>query len=319
MKIAYTEKTHLRPDNLKRLHIINSIIDDYRAQGYVMTLRQLYYRLVARNVIANSTKEYAALSKLLNKGRMAGIVDWAAIEDRGRQPRIDYSTQDVPGALRDIRYSYKLDRMKGQPYYIEVWIEKDALSNVFRRVTDLFHINLMVNKGYSSASAMHDAYLRMKKTRKPVKILYFGDHDPSGKDMVRDIRDRMYDFGLYQLEVVNPALSYEQVQQYDLPENPVKFSDPRANDYVEEFGEHSWELDALDPRILNEISKREVLNYIDRGTFEDVVRLESKQKNILRKLEGDYDEDEHIEVSYDEDEVEGILNQLDEDQEDEES
>lgn len=317
MKIAYTSKTHLSKEGLQRLMIINSIIDDYAAQGYVMTLRQLYYRLVARNVIANNVKEYAKLSILLNKGRMAGIVDWAAIEDRGRQPRLDYHADDVPDALYDISSQYKIDRMDGQDYYLEVWIEKEALSNVFRRVTDQFMIRLMVNKGYSSASAMHDAYLRFKKARKPVKILYFGDHDPSGKDMVRDIEDRMLKFGLKRFEVVNPALSYEQVQQYDLPENPVKFSDPRANDYVAQYGEHSWELDALDPVILNEISRREVVKYIDVNVFEERLKLESMQRNILKHMMATYDEDAYTdEVSYSQEDIDEGMNGLDEDQED---
>jgi len=322
MKIAYTSKLGLRADNLARLHTINSIIDDYAAQGYIMTLRQLYYQLVSRNVISNNQKEYAKLSILLNKGRMAGIVDWAAIEDRGRQVRIGYSADDVPDALSDIAYSYKLKRMDNQDTYLEVWIEKDALSNVFRRVTDQFHINLMVNKGYSSASAMHDAFLRFKaanKLGKPVKVLYFGDHDPSGKDMVRDIDKRMNDFGLRNYEIVNPALSYAQVQQYDLPENPVKFSDPRANDYVEQYGEHSWELDALDPRVLASITRAEVLRYIDLDKFEATLRLESKQRNIIKRIAAYYDEDEFNDVEATEKDIREGMAGLDVDQEDEES
>jgi len=86
MKEKFRDKLGMSKANIERLETINNIVEEYRRQDFILTLRQLYYQLVSRDVIPNSQKEYAKLSILLTKGRMAGIVDWSAIEDRGRTP-----------------------------------------------------------------------------------------------------------------------------------------------------------------------------------------------------------------------------------------
>lgn len=130
MKQAFTNRLQLSRANAERLETINEIIEEYAADGYAVTLRQLYYQLVARDIIPNRTAEYAKLSDLLKKGRMAGIVDWDAIEDRVRRPYIPYWASGVRGALEDTVSQYRLDRMADQETYIEVWCEKDALSGI---------------------------------------------------------------------------------------------------------------------------------------------------------------------------------------------
>lgn len=280
MKIQY-RSISLNRENKLKLTVINNIVEEYLAQDYILTLRQLYYQLVSRNVIANNQKEYAKLSKLLKEGRMAGVIDWNAIEDRGRKPRLPYFANGISDALTDIKNQYRLPRLNDQKVYIEIWIEKEALSNIFNRVADPYHINLMVNKGYSSCSAMHEAAKRFRNhARKDKYILYFGDHDPSGKDMVRDIRDRMKEFNIL-LDVISPALTYAQVQQYNLPENPVKLTDSRASDYIAEFGEHCWELDALEPSVLLDITETEVKKLIDIKKYNATLKQEAADKEVF--------------------------------------
>lgn len=288
MKIAYTDKLALNTQNKQRLEIINDIIEEYLDDNYVLTLRQLYYQLVSRDIIPNQQTEYSKLSILLKKGRMAGIVDWDAIEDRGRQPKLPYWVNDIKHALTDTVEQYRLDRQKEQSNYIEVWVEKDALSNVFLRVTEKYHINLMVNKGYSSCSAMHDAAQRFKynmiRNEQDGYILYFGDHDPSGIDMARDIRDRMEEFRVNEagnFKVLRPALTMEQVKKFKCPENPAKLSDPRAGWYVENYGRKSWELDALPPNELIKIITANVEKLIDVELYEDQLAEEENQKNTI--------------------------------------
>lgn len=289
MKIQYKEHLALNAKNKDMLDRINSIVEEYVAQGYILTLRQLYYQLVSRDVIANKKAEYDKLSVLLTKGRMGGVVDWSAIEDRGRKARLPYWCVDVLDALNDTYRSYRVDRQRGQKNYIEVWIEKEALSNIFSRVTEKYHIKLMVNKGYSSCSAMHDAALRFKERKRQNGILlYFGDHDPSGKDMVRDIDQRLYDFGC-NVKVINPALTIEQVHEYDPPENPTKVEDPRATYYIEQYGWSCWELDALEPSVLVDITEKNVLQYLNLERFEEENKREAKDKQELKKLIANYE------------------------------
>lgn len=196
MKIQFRD-IRLSADNKKKLQVINDIIDEYQEQGYVLTLRQLYYQLVSRDIIPNALPEYAKVSKLLKEGRMAGIVDWDAIEDRLRKPHTPASWSSPRDILEACIQSFQLPRMKGQENYLEVWVEKDALSGVLKRVTEKYHVPILVNRGYSSASAMFDSYERFLKAienEQKVTILYLGDYDPSGIDMIRDINDRIVEF-----------------------------------------------------------------------------------------------------------------------------
>lgn len=284
MKEAFREKLHLSPKNTERLKLINGIIEEYADQGYKLTLRQLYYQLVSRDIIPNLKKEYAKLSGLLVNGRMAGVVDWDAIEDRIRIPFIPYWVLDVKDAINDTISQYRLNRQKGQEVYIELWVEKDALSGVLKRVTSKYHIRLMVNRGYSSCTAMHDAYERMKtysNRGKKVVILYLGDHDPSGLDMLRDINDRLTEFGLFHFRVIPIGLTMKQIKKYNPPPNPAKITDPRATKYVEEFGNTSWEVDALNPKVLHELVKKNVEKLIDIDLFNEILEQEKIDKEEL--------------------------------------
>lgn len=183
----------LSASNKDRLASINGIIAEYRALGLRLTLRQLYYQLVSRDIIPNQQKEYKKLSIVLLEGRMSGIVDWDAIEDRLRvveKPPSWNSPQDIMTAAIN---GYEKPRLKGQKNYIEVWVEKDALSGVLSQVTEPYHVPIMVNRGYSSVSAMYNAYERFAaalKAKQKIVLLYLGDFDPSGLDMIRDVLDR---------------------------------------------------------------------------------------------------------------------------------
>ena len=291
MKQKFRDKLHLSKKNQDQLQNINEIIDEYAEEGYKLTLRQLFYQLVSRDIIPNEQKEYAKLSGLLVKGRMAGVVDWEAIEDRIRVPYIPYSVDDVEDAIQDTIDQYRLNRQEGQEVYIELWVEKDALSGVLKRVTKKYHINLMVNRGYSSCTAMHDAYKRLKQQEnngKETYILYLGDHDPSGLDMIRDIRDRLEEFGVNP-EVKQIGLTMKQIKQYSPPENPLKrkkskLSDPRGDAYFQEFGDKSWEVDALNPKILHKLVEKNVEGLIDMGLFQSMLNKEEEGKEELNKF-----------------------------------
>lgn len=286
MKYAFDTKLRLNKANKVRLDLVNSILEEYAQDGYVLTLRQLYYQLVSRDVIPNKQVEYTRLSNILKKGRMAGIVDWDAIEDRIRKPQLPYWVSGINDAMEDTIEQYRLNRMKGQNHYIEVWVEKDALSSILSRVTRKYGIRLMVNRGYSSISAMYDAYGRFDYwgEDKELTILYFGDHDPSGLDidMIRDIGKRMYDFDGMDVDVVPVALTMEQIRKFNPPPNPTKVSDPRADWYISEWGHTSWELDALPPNELIRLAEQEVTSRIDLDIYNRVMENEESDKETMR-------------------------------------
>lgn len=307
MKESFGKKLVLRGENKTRIVTINNIIEDYQSQGYKLTLRQLYYQLVSRDIIPNKVEEYTKLSTLLNKGRMSGFVDWDAIVDRTRNIKTPYYEYSVQDAVQRTINSYKLDRHDVQDNYIELWLEKDALSEIIYRATQPYGISLMVNRGYSSVSAMYQSYQRLAQeinNDKNVVIFYLGDHDPSGLDMIRDIRDRLSEMLLYgnelqgdfvnleqaqdwlndKLQVKPIALTSKQVRDYNPPPNPAKLTDPRATKYVEEFGYTSWEVDALNPKTLDTLVKNSILDYIDLDKHQEVLDKEEEDKEKLEDL-----------------------------------
>lgn len=280
MKQQFVDKLRLSKSNIEMLNRINDILEEYVNDGYTLTLRQLYYQLVSRDVIPNNDKEYAKLSNILKNGRMAGIVDWSSIEDRVRVPKLPYWVKDVKDAINDTIQQYRLDRMKGQERKVEIWVEKDALSNVLYRVSNKYHIRLMVNRGYSSVSAMYDAYNRLNSND---VILYFGDHDPSGMDMIRDVRERLQEFGI-DVEVRPIALTMEQISEFNPPPNPAKITDPRAKWYIEKYGKTSWELDALPPRELIRLAESAVESIIDIDLYNDMLEEEERDITELKSF-----------------------------------
>jgi hypothetical protein len=275
-------------------HIVD-IVDEMQQDNYVITLRQLHYQLVKSNWIVNHISAYKKLGDILDDCRYAGVIDWDAIEDRGRVPHLQYSVDSIAEALQDTVDSYKRNRQEKQRVNVELWTEKDALSGILQRVTNKYHIRLVVNKGYSSSSAMYRSYKRILRSageQQKTTILYLGDHDPSGLDMVRDIRERltfMMKNGRFNLQgdyfsVNHIGLTMSQIRQYDLPPNPAKMTDARAEKYIEQFGRECWEVDALNPRTLVALVEKHIRAAINTRLFDEVVAEENRERERLQEF-----------------------------------
>ncbi|MBL4896316.1 MAG: hypothetical protein JKY75_05530 [Erythrobacter sp.] len=289
MKQSFRAKAGISKKNLIKLTTINEILDSYRAQGLRLTLRQLYYQMVARDIIPNTKAEYKKVMNLCGKGRMGGLIDWDSIEDRLRRPRLPYWADSVWDALDDTARQYRVNRQEDQEINVEVWLEKEALSAIVGRVCSRYHVRLMVNRGYSSITAMFDAFNRFKPHSHNV-ILYMGDHDPSGLDMIRDCDDRVSEFNQDQftLEVKHIALTMDQVELHSPPPNFAKATDSRAGGYNETFGTECWEIDALEPSDLTEIVTDAIEAEIDLVKYEERLEVESNDKLNLRRIADNY-------------------------------
>ncbi len=284
MKQSYRVVPNFKPATRELLAKILAVTESYQKQGYVLTLRQLYYQLVVQNIFANLQKNYAKLSDLLGEARMCGLCDWDVIEDRIRVPKFPNEWDNIQSAMDTLIAVYRKKRWFDQENYVEVWVEKDALSGVLEPITRDYHVHLLVNRGYSSISAMRDSSLRFRVAESDGKscyLLYLGDHDPSGEDMVRDIKTRLSEL-LAVVDVQKIALTKEQIAEFSLPPNPAKLSDPRARGYIEEHGEESWEVDALPPATLNEILTNALEELIDRDLYEAVIEKEDVDKEAMK-------------------------------------
>ncbi len=273
---------------------IKGIVEEYLQQEIKLTNRQLYYQLVSKNIIPNADEIYKRICKFLTDGRYAGLIDWEAIEDRGRTPEKHSEWENIQSLIESAIYSYRLPRWRDQDYYVELYCEKEAMESVLKPVADKYHIYFGCNKGYSSASTMYELAQRIKgeiKKGKETIILYLGDHDPSGLDMVRDIRDRIEEFLTEgdesiepNFEVIQLALNLEQIKKYNPPPNPAKITDPRAKDYIRQFGNKSWELDALEPKLLIGITERGIAEFLDIEKYNLCLKREQKEKEALIKF-----------------------------------
>lgn len=299
-------------ESLKVIEIANGILSEYRAQGYRLSLRQLYYQLVARDFIENTVKSYKRVGNLISDARLAGLIDWGMIEDRGRETTIPVAWTSPAQIVRAAANQFRVDRWQGQTQYAEVMVEKDALSGILEPVCRELHVRFTANKGYSSSSAMYEAGKRLYKVLRDqdkvvnqIHIFYLGDHDPSGIDMTRDITERLVMFsGLtdwiesreYEVEdfiqIHRLALNYDQVEQWNPPKNPAKETDSRYQAYADKFGESSWELDAVEPRTLATLVREKITELIDPYQWKQVKNTEEAMRSELTKFADGYERKE---------------------------
>lgn len=281
-KIVYVRKKFHR-SSLEMIETANGIIEQYRAQGFDLTLRQLYYQLVSRDIIPNKDTEYKRLGEIISDARLAGLVDWTAIVDRTRNVRSNSHWDEPSDIIHSAAASFAIDKWDTQDHRIEVWVEKDALVGVIGRICERLDVPYFSCRGYTSQSEMWAASQRLLSYRRdeqtPV-IVHLGDHDPSGKDMTRDIFDRLELF-MGGIEVKRIALNYDQIEQYNPPPNPAKVTDSRFAAYQSEFGDESWELDALEPTVISDLIEDVVLELRDEDAWNEQMAIQERGRMLL--------------------------------------
>lgn len=273
-------------DTLKR---VTTILDEYSMQGYKLTVRQVFYQLVARGFVANKQRIYKNLVNLISHARLAGFIDWAMIEDRNRET---YSPPmwDSPAEIVDSAASqFAVDRWQDQDNSVEVMVEKAALEGVLIPVCRELGIRFTANRGYCSQSLLYEMGKRLYHIRpKNCYVLYLGDLDPSGVDMSRDVQDRLSLFSHDNVEVRRLALNMDQIQLWHPPENPAKQTDTRFYAYQREFGDSSWELDAVEPVTLGKLVKDAVAELRDDDLYNAQLQKEERMRKELWDFASEY-------------------------------
>ena len=289
-RIAY-ESWNPRGQSLELIGIAEQICSSYQAQGYDLTLRQLYYQFVSRDVIPNNQRQYKMLGNVIDRARRAGYLDWNYIVDRTRN-LMGFATYDSPADLiAEQEYMFHRDLWESQDYRIEVWVEKEALAGVIGRASGSYACDYFSCRGYVSQSEMHAAakrHQRYERQGQDVVVLHLGDHDPSGIDMSRDIQDRLSFFGANTV-VERIALNMDQVEEYGPPPNPAKLTDSRVEEYIARYGEESWELDALDPATLNALINEHIERYLNPSLYQGALNEESRGRDLLRGVSENWD------------------------------
>jgi hypothetical protein len=344
-KVVYVKK-RFSPVKLDVIQKTNRIITEYNEAGYKLSLRQIYYRFVAGDLFPddwvdpatgskNSQKNYSKLGDILGDARMAGLVDWNAIEDRTRELSSVAHWTSPADIISACQRSFRLDKWGNQPYRLECWVEKDALEGIVTQAAHAQDVATFSCRGYGSLSSLWEAsqrlYQYIEAGQRPV-ILHLGDHDPSGIDMTRDISERLNTFveqdwlnkklapklqqklffksdmkvkrgdiwrdindhfGAHPLAVDGEdsvpitirriALNMDQVEEYSPPPNPAKSTDSRYQSYYDLHGDESWELDALEPSVLDELITNTILEYRKEEQYEEKQEIEDRHRENLAK------------------------------------
>jgi hypothetical protein len=283
----------------------DAICQQYAAEGYRLTLRQLYYRFIATDAFPDSryftgdrrdpgntsgqgTKNcqanYKWLGSLIADARVAGLIDWSHIEDRGRESAGgDYGFDSPASALDAVANQYDITHWDGQPEHVEVWVEKDALVDVIARAAGPLNVGYTACKGSPSHSLVHDAAQRLRayeRNGRKTTILYLGDHDPTGIDIPRDIQERL---SLFRSDctVDRIALTLDQVRAYNPPPNYAKETDSRFAGYVELYGTDCWELDALEPQTLVELVDTSIRRHLVPELYDARLARGDRERAVL--------------------------------------
>lgn len=288
---------NFRKDTLALIDTMNAIIVSYQQDGHVLTVRQLYYQLVFRNYIPNTEKSYKKVTGVVNDARLAGFIDWDAIEDRTRE-FIDRGHWGSGGhMLRNVANQFHMDMWESQDCRIFVVVEKEALAGVLEKACHKWDIPVLAARGYPSGTVLREfAQDRIINCGQNIVILHLGDHDPSGIDMSRDLEERM---GLFSeadrygkcIEFDRIALSMDQIEELKPPPNPAKSTDSRFADYRRKYGSSSWELDALPPTYIEELIDSHVESYVDNDLWEARETEIAGIKTRLAKVAKDFDKD----------------------------
>jgi hypothetical protein len=250
-----------------------------------VTLRQLFYRLVAAGLIPNNVQSYKRLSSLTAAARRLG--EFPRLADAGRTIHRRASWSSPRELLEAATQQYRRDRTEGQPAALYIGVEKNTLVAQLESWFDELGIPVLPLRGYSSESYERDIAEDVSASAdgRTVIVLYAGDFDPSGEDIQRNFRVQMIDRGIEDFELHRIALTNEQVARFGLPEAPGKESDSRAGAFAERHGKLvQVELEALDPAELRRLYQDAIGRYWDDIQYAAVLEQEEQERRELLAL-----------------------------------
>jgi hypothetical protein len=303
MKEIFIEK-RFRDDAQNLIDHCGRIAAEYGAEGYDLTVRQLYYQMVAQDLFPdswvdetfnlkngldrytkNTMKNYKKLAKLVSDARLAGFLDWRVIVDRARSTQANTHWDNHDQILRAAVNSWAIDKWSNQDYYLEVMCEKDAVAGILAPECSRLDIPFTACRGYCSQSLMYQrgkAFTsKWEEGGRLPAVIYFGDHDPSGLDMDRDVKERLDMFSGLDVDFTRAGLTKGQVDELNPPPNPAKATDSRFTSYRRQYGRESWELDALNPRQLIAILNEAVERYRDPDDWKEACQREDRTRREL--------------------------------------
>jgi hypothetical protein len=242
-----------------------------------MTLRHLFYRLVSNGTLEKTEREYDKLIKDVINMRKTGIIAYNLFADGTRWQRKPKTFNGIWQALENTAHFYRKSLWEDLPAYVEFWIEKDAVSDIVYEITEQFDVPLMIARGFSSLSFLHNSAEYIIENGKPAFIYHLGDYDPSGLQAAKSIQNTLQAFGaniIFQRLAVTP----EQIREYNLPTRPTKKSN-----HSKYFEGESVEIDAMEPALIQKLVTNAIFNHVDKYEFEKLKSIELAEKETLNQ------------------------------------
>jgi hypothetical protein len=252
------------------------------AEQAPMSVRQVFYQAETRGLVPKTEGAYKnVVCRLLAKMRLEGELPFDWIADGTRWMRKPTTFGSLNHAVGNIISTYRRALWDNQDAYIEVWIEKEALAGVVVDVTAEWDVPLMVTRGYPSISYLYSAAENIEAQGRPCFVYYFGDLDPSGVDIARNVQARLEEFApTADLTFERVGVTTEQVELWNLPTRPTKGSDTRAKG----FTGRSVELDAIPPDTLRGLVEGRIVGHVDVDAYNVVRMAEREEQDLLRRL-----------------------------------
>ena len=282
MKEQYKDIT-IRTKTRQRIEQVNEILEEYSRQGFSMTIRQLYYQMVSRGVIAFDNREYEKLVSLITKGRDAGLIDWNHITDRARAVYGSETYDSPKAALKEAARLYREDLWRDMPARPLIAYEKAGLAQIIERATDDYNVDHFSTRGECSITWLH----KLSKGYY-THIFYLGDHDGHGVQISDGLKERLalYSYGDIVFERI--GISLEQGEAIHAPKIELKKGTNRTLgfDYVKRFGvSYGYEIDAFSPTQLSEIIRKAIESVIDLdpATWQKAIQKQEDGKKAILK------------------------------------
>jgi hypothetical protein len=284
-----------RACSIKRPRRSKKAMDDIRGSikailkaDHPMTVRQVFYQLVARGVVDKTEAQYQqTVIRLLVEMRMDGTIPFPWIVDETRRRQVTRTYNNVTEAVQATAEFYRRSALRECPDYLEIWVEKDALSAIVWDAASEYDVPVLVSRGMPSITQLYGTAVAIKQAARAGKHTYiyqFGDHDPSGVAIPKTIERRLGEL-CESLRVPAPtiervALTEEQIDEYNLPMRPTK---REGNRYAQNFEGDSVELDALPASILRSLIRKTIEQHIDRDALDTLRAAEESEREFIER------------------------------------
>jgi hypothetical protein len=253
------------------------------AAGRPMTVRQVFYQATVQGLVPKSEAGYGVVKTDLTLLRRGGYLPYAWLADNTRWQRKPHTFDGITEALEQTAKLYRKSLWASAGCYVEIWLEKDALSGVLYPVTSLYDTPLMVSRGYASLSFLYAAAEQIARIELPTFIYHCGDFDPSGVNASIKIEETLREMApKADITFERLAVLPKQITAWNLPSRPTKQTDTRAKG----FGEISVELDAIEPNQLRQIVEEAIERHLPRAELKVLLAAEASERETLLDIVG---------------------------------